>query len=242
METLTTQQPNPSVTLPVMGACILVVEDELEIAEVVEGYLRRDGFRTERATDGTRALELFRAAKPDLVLLDIMLPGLDGLEVLRRIRAMASTPVIMLTARAEDIDKLLGLELGADDYVVKPFSPREVVARVKAVLRRTRHDEPKTVHRVGPLEVDTRQVIATLAGTRLDLTPTEFKLLERLACEPGRAYSRAELLEAALPDSDALERVVDAHLKNLRRKLESGGAPELLETVRGIGYRLWAGT
>jgi two-component system, OmpR family, response regulator AdeR len=241
METLTTSHQTSGVTLPTMGACILVVEDELEISEVVEGYLRRDGFRTERATDGTRALELFRAAKPDLVLLDIMLPGVDGLEVLRRIRALASTPVIMLTARAEDIDKLLGLELGADDYVVKPFSPREVVARVKAVLRRTARDEPKTVHRVGPLEIDTRQVTATLDGARLDLTPTEFKLLEHLAGEPGRAYSRAELLEAALPDSDALERVVDAHLKNLRRKLELGGAPELLETVRGIGYRLWVG-
>lgn len=221
-------------------ALILVVEDEPEIAEILESYLRRDGYRTERAGDGKRALELFRAAKPDLVLLDIMLPGLDGMEVLRRIRSEGSIPVIMVTARTEDLDKLLGLELGADDYVTKPFSPREVVARVKAVLRRTGTPENnKTVFRAGPLEVDTERVLARINEHRLDLTPTEFRLLETLVRVPGRAFSRLELLEAALPDSDALERVVDVHLKNLRRKLETAGAPYLLETVRGVGYRLW---
>ena len=225
----------------VNGQLVLVVEDELEICEVMESYLRRDGFRTERATDGLRALEAYRALKPDLVLLDIQLPGVDGLEVLRRIRATASTPVIMVTARAEDIDKLLGLELGADDYVVKPFSPREVVARVKAVLRRSQIVEAtRTLFRVGPLELDTRQVTVIVHGQRLDVTPTEFKLLECMSREPGRAYSRAELISEALPESDALERVVDAHLKNLRRKLEVAGAGDVLETVRGIGYRLWA--
>ena len=222
-------------------AMVLVVEDEPEIAEILEGYLRRDGYRTERAADGKAALGLYRAARPDLVLLDIQLPELDGLEVLRRIRSDGNTPVILVTARSEDLDKLLGLELGADDYVTKPFSPREVVARVKAVLRRANPSEgAATVLRAGPLEVDTERVVARIEGTRLDLTPTEFRLLETLARTPGRAFSRQELLEAALPESDALERVVDVHLKNLRKKLEAAGANGLLETVRGVGYRLWA--
>jgi two-component system response regulator AdeR len=221
-------------------ALVLVVEDEPEIAEILEGYLRRDGYRTERAGDGKTALSLYRAAQPDLVLLDLMLPELDGLEVLRRIRSDGNTPVILVTARTEDLDKLLGLELGADDYVTKPFSPREVVARVKAVLRRAGSGEQaRTVLRCGPLEVDPEKVVARVEQERLDLTPTEFRLLETLAQAPGKAFSRAELLEAALPESNALERVVDVHLKNLRRKLEAAGAPHLLETVRGVGYRLW---
>jgi len=221
-------------------ALVLVVEDEPEIAEILEGYLRRDGYRTERAGDGKAAMSLYRAAKPDLVLLDIQLPEVDGLEVLRRIRSDGNTPVIMVTARTEDLDKLLGLELGADDYVTKPFSPREVVARVKAVLRRTTSAEPaRSPLRCGPLEVDPEKVVARVDGERLDLTPTEFRLLETLAQTPGRAFSRVELLEAALPDSEALERVVDVHLKNLRKKLEAAGAASLLETVRGVGYRLW---
>ncbi len=219
---------------------ILIVEDELEIAEVLEAYLRREGWRTERALDGQRALDLYRATKPDLILLDIQMPILDGLEVLRRVRSDGTTPVIMLTARAEDIDKLIGLELGADDYVVKPFSPREVVARVKAVLRRV-NPQTTNVLRVGSLELDTQSVIVKIHGTRLEITPTEYRLLETLARSPARAFSRTELLEAALPESDALERVVDAHLKNLRRKLDDAGARDLLETVRGIGYRLWGG-
>ncbi len=221
-------------------ALVLVVEDEPEIAEVLEGYLRREGFRTERALDGRQALSLIRAARPDLVLLDIMLPEMDGLEVLRRIRSNGNTPVILVTARTENLDKLLGLELGADDYVTKPFSPREVVARVKAVLRRTLSAEAgKPILRVGPLEIDTEKVVARLGGARLELTPTEFRLLETLARTPGKAFTRAELLEAALPESDALERVVDVHLKNLRKKLELAGGANFLETVRGVGYRLW---
>jgi two-component system response regulator AdeR len=221
-------------------ALVLVVEDEPEIAEILEGYLRREGFRTERASDGPQALSLVRAAQPDLVLLDLMLPEMDGLEVLRRIRNHGNTPVILVTARTEDLDKLLGLELGADDYITKPFSPREVVARVKAVLRRAVLAEaPKGILRVGPLEIDSEKVVARLEGVRLELTPSEFRLLETLARTPGKAFSRAELLEAALPDSDALERVVDVHLKNLRKKLEAAGGAGLLETVRGVGYRLW---
>lgn len=221
-------------------ALVLVVEDEPEIAEILEGYLRRDGYRTERAGDGKTALSLYRAAQPNLVLLDLMLPEMDGLEVLRRIRSDGNTPVILVTARTEDLDKLLGLELGADDYVTKPFSPREVVARVKAVLRRAAGaEQARIVLRCGPLEVDPEKVVARVEQKRLDLTPTEFRLLETLAQAPGKAFSRAELLEAALPESNALERVVDVHLKNLRRKLEAAGAPHLLETVRGVGYRLW---
>ena len=221
-------------------ALVLVVQDEQEIAEILEGYLRREGFRTERASDGPQALNLVWAAQPDLVLLDIMLPEMDGLEVLRRIRNHGNTPVILVTARTEDLDKLLGLELGADDYITKPFSPREVVARVKAVLRRAVLAEaPKGILRVGPLEIDSEKVVARLEGLRLELTLSEFRLLETLARTPGKAFSRAELLEAALPDSDALERVVDVHLKNLRKKLEAAGGAGLLETVRGVGYRLW---
>lgn len=228
----------PGDTLTAM-ALILVVEDELEIAEILEAYLRREGFRTERAADGPSAVNLMRAARPDLILLDVALPGFDGFEVMRRVRKEASTPIIMVTARAEDLDKLLGLELGADDYVAKPFSPREVVARVKAVLRRAQpSQEEAAVLRAGPLEVDLGRVQARCLGKKLDLTPTEFRLLECLARTPGHVKRRDELLEAALPDSDALERVVDAHLKNIRRKLEVLGAPDILETVRGVGYRL----
>ncbi len=221
-----------------LSATVLIVEDESEIADVLEAYLRREGFRTERAADGERALELHRVVKPDLLLLDIMLPKKDGLEVLRKVRAEGNTPVILLTARAEDIDKLIGLELGADDYVVKPFSPREVVARVKAVLRRARPEEKIDILRVGNLELDIRAVEVKAKQTRLDLTLTEYRLLEALMRAVGRAFTRTELLEIALPDSEALERVVDAHLKNLRHKLSQAGVGDMLETVRGIGYRL----
>ncbi len=231
--------PHPRATVRNM-ALVLVVEDELDIAKVLEGYLRRAGYRTERAKDGRSALTLFRASRPDLVLLDVMLPELDGIEVLKAIRAESTTPVIMLTARAEELDKLLGLELGADDYVSKPFRPREVMARVKAVLRRTHAHEPlsETPARVGPLEVDPRRTTASVHGATLPLTATEFRLLYHMACAEGRTFSRAELLEAALPESDALERVVDVHLRNLRRKLSEQGADALLQTVRGVGYRL----
>jgi two-component system, OmpR family, response regulator AdeR len=219
---------------------ILVVEDEPHIAQVLEGYLRRDGFRTEVASDGIKALQLHRVGKPDLVLLDVQLPGMDGFEVLKKMREVEATPVIMVTAMAEDLDKLLGLRMGADDYVVKPFSPLEVVARVKAVLRRTAQAAPVLQPvRIGALEVDPTGMVARVHGTRLDLTLTEFKLLEHLARNTNRTFSRTELLEACLPDSDALERVVDAHLGNLRKKLEKAGAGGVLETVRGVGYRVW---
>ena len=241
---MTAQQTK--VTQPLLGATVkdmalvLVVEDELDIARVLEGYLQNAGYRTERAKDGKAALTLFRATSPDLVLLDVMLPEMDGVEVLKAIRAESMTPVIMLTARAEELDKLLGLELGADDYVTKPFRPREVMARVKAVLRRTHAHEQvgETLVRVGALEVDPRSTTASIDGVALPLTATEFRLLYHMALSEGRTFSRAELLEAALPESDALERVVDVHLRNLRRKLSVRGAESLLQTVRGVGYRL----
>ncbi|AWN24166.1 DNA-binding response regulator [Deinococcus irradiatisoli] len=227
-----------------MSALILIVEDEPHLADVLEAYAKQEGFRSERAADGNTALTLYRAAKPDLVLLDIMLPGKNGLDVLRSIRADSATPVILVTARAEESDHIVGLELGADDYVVKPFRPREVMARVRAVLRRASavlENGQDTPLRVGPLDIDRRAVSATVSGKELQLTPTEFRLLSHLAAAPGRAFTREELLEAALPDSDALERVVDAHLAGARRKLEAAGAAGLLHTVRGVGYRLSEG-
>ncbi|MGY1607702.1 MULTISPECIES: response regulator transcription factor [unclassified Geodermatophilus] len=218
---------------------VLVVEDEPQIAEVLEAYLHRDGYRTARAADGVSAVERHRGLRPDLVLLDVRLPGLDGFEVLRRIRASAPTPVIMVTARDEDVDKLLGLHMGADDYVLKPFSPPEVVARVRAVLRRAAPGpRPPRVLRVGPLEVDPAALTATVGGRPLPLTLSEYRLLEHLARSAGRVLTRAQLLDAALPGSAALDRVVDAHLSNLRRKLAAAGEDRLLETVRGAGYRL----
>lgn len=217
---------------------ILVVEDELELAEITEAYLRREGYQTERAGDGKRALELYRVVKPDLVLLDIMMPKLNGLEVLKTIRQDGQTPVIMLTARAEDDDKLYGLELGSDDYIVKPFNPREVVARVKAVLRRSSQTLESDRLRVGKLEIHKEQARVSFANRAIELTPTEFRLLVCFAEAPGRVFNRLELLEASMPESEALERVVDAHLKNLRKKLENVGADTLIETVFGMGYRL----
>ncbi len=219
-------------------ALILIIEDERELAESLELYLKHHHYRTERAHDGDEALTLFRAARPDLVLLDVMLPKRDGFEVLRQLRREAKTPVIMLTAKAEEIDKLLGLGLGADDYLVKPYSLREVVARIQAVLRRTQGEPEVTVMRIGALEVDLYSVSAKVGGATLNLTPTEFRLLQHLARTPGRAVSRGELSEAALPEGDALESVVNVHLKNLRRKLVEKGAADLLVTVRGVGYRL----
>jgi two-component system, OmpR family, response regulator AdeR len=217
---------------------VLVVEDEPDIADLLEAYLRREQFRTERASDGSSAVRLHRAIRPDLVLLDVNLPEFDGFEVLRKIRETAPTPVIMVTALSEDLDKLLGLKLGADDYVVKPFSPLEVVARVKAVLRRAGMQTAAQPLRLADLELDPVAIRVRVAGNRLDVTMTEYRVLEHLMRHPNRVFTRAELLEVALPDSDALERVIDTHLGNLRKKLELAGMPEIIQTVRGMGFRL----
>jgi two-component system, OmpR family, response regulator AdeR len=217
---------------------VLIVEDEPDIAELLEAYLRREQFRTERASDGPSAMRLHQSAKPDLVLLDVNLPEFDGFEVLRRIRATAATPVIMVTAFSEDLDKLLGLKMGADDYVVKPFSPLEVVARVRAVLRRVDVQVAGQPLRVANVELDPLAVRVRVEGNRLDVTMAEYRLLEHLMRHPDRVFTRADLLDVALPDSDALERVIDTHIGNLRKKLELAGAPNIIHTVRGMGFRL----
>ncbi|WP_309570249.1 response regulator [Deinococcus sp.] len=220
---------------------ILIVEDEPRLADILEVYLRREGFHTERAADGRRALELWRAARPALILLDLMLPEIDGLEVARRVRAESNIPIIMLTARDEEIDRLLGLGIGADDYVVKPYSPREVVARVKAVLRRAGGgQEVVGALHAGPLTVDMAAFEVSLHGLLLDVTVAEVRVLALLAREPGVVRTRAELLSALGGlERGTDERTVDAHVKNLRRKF--GDDAVLLDTVRGVGYRLRVG-
>ena len=231
---------------PASTPMVLVVEDEPGIASVLSAYLERDGLRIRVAQDGEEALQHFRQLRPDLVLLDIHLPKVDGIDVLRMIRNDSEVPVIMVTALADDVDKLLALRLGADDYVVKPFNPPEVVARVRAVLRRTQA-KPATAPapiRVGPIEIDVDAHSAAVyddAGHAipLALTLTEFRLLACLAAQPRRCFSRAYLIENCLPESDALKRVIDSHLSKLRRKLQLAGQDGLIETVRGIGYRLW---
>jgi two-component system response regulator BaeR/two-component system response regulator AdeR len=218
------------------GDLILIIEDEPRIAEVLERYLKAEQFRVERALDGKRGLELWRAAKPDLILLDLMIPEVDGLELARRIRRESDVAIIMVTAKVEEVDRLVGLELGADDYISKPFSPREVVARVKAVLRRTkgqRRTAPR--YQVGPLSIDLEAFEARCDGVLLALTPTQLRLLSALAAQPGRAFSRAELRDG-LSEDPVDDRTIDAHIKNLRQRL--GDCGNQLETVRGVGYRL----
>ncbi|MBO9687547.1 response regulator [Roseateles chitosanitabidus] len=243
------------------SSLVLIVEDEPEIADILQAYLEREGLRTARATDGRRALEGHLSLKPDLVLLDVQMPLLDGWQVLAAIRQRGDTPVIMLTALDQDIDKLTGLRIGADDYVVKPFNPAEVVARVHAVLRRAGRPSrpPGQVLRVPPFEIDLENHVATvdtrgladasdvdaaIVGAARDgglhtlaLTLTEFRLLAEMARHPKRAYSRAELLETCLPEGEALERTVDSHVSKLRRKLEELGVSGVPASVRGIGYR-----
>jgi two-component system alkaline phosphatase synthesis response regulator PhoP len=220
---------------------VLVVEDEPQIAGIVRDYLRLAGFEVTVAGDGVRALEMARERRPDLVVLDLGLPGLDGVEVARALRRDSDVPIIMLTARVEEDDRLQGLEIGADDYVTKPFSPRELVARVRAVLRRSegRHVDGDRL-RVADLVLDVGRRSVRRGEEAIDLTTTEFELLAALARHPGRVLTRGQLLDAARgADAEAYERAIDSHVKNLRRKLERDPhAPRYLETVYGIGYRL----
>ncbi len=225
---------------------ILVVDDEPKLVRVVREYLEHDGYRVVSAGDGREALDRFRQERPDLVVLDLMLPELDGLEVCRRIRRDSGVPIIMLTARAEELDELIGLELGADDYVAKPFSPRTLLARVRSVLRRAVPVEGSEAPlSVGPLRVDPFRHEATWEGAPLALTPTEFRLLSALARRPGRVFGRLELLERIQGEAYAgYERTVDAHVKNLRKKLVGAGgdkAAESVATVPGVGYKLQVG-
>jgi DNA-binding response OmpR family regulator len=232
-----------------MAQRILIVDDDRQIVRLLRAYLEKDGFRVLVAYDGAMALQALRSERPDLMLLDLMLPDRDGWEVTRLVRgdpSLASIPIIMLTARVEDQDKIVGLEMGADDYVTKPFNPREVMARVRAVLRRAQGEPVSSrVLEAGPLRIDIERHEAQVDGQSLNLTPTEFSLLQALAENPGRALTRLELIERALGYSyEGLDRTVDSHIKNLRRKLDDLGGEGLgsglVETVFGVGYRLCA--
>jgi two-component system alkaline phosphatase synthesis response regulator PhoP len=230
-----------------MAQHVLVVDDDPEIVRLLRAYLEQAGYEVLAAYDGEMAIHILRRERPDLVLLDLMLPDRDGWDVTRVVRSdpsLAPTPIIMLTARVEDQDKILGLELGADDYVTKPFNPREVMARVRAVLRRAQGEAaPTRILQAGPLRMDLDQHRVEVDGQALKLTPTEFALLQALAEHPGHALTRMELIEKGLGYSyEGMERTVDTHIKNLRRKLAKAGAgDDLIETVFGVGYRLVAG-
>jgi DNA-binding response OmpR family regulator len=224
-----------------MGAKILVVDDEPKIVKLVRAYLEQSGFTVVEANDGQTALIQARREKPDLVVLDLMLPGIDGLEVARTLRREGNLPIIMLTARVEDTDRIVGLELGADDYVSKPFNTRELVARVRAVLRRTASVAAPVpqILRAGPLAIDVDGHQASLDGRPIDLTPTEFDLLLVLAHNAGRAFTRLELLDRVQGEAyEGYERTVDAHIKNLRAKLgDDPRQPRFIQTVYGVGYK-----
>ena len=219
---------------------ILVVDDEPGITRLVRDYLERAGFGVLVAGDGETALQTARAAKPDLVVLDLGLPGRDGLDVTRELRRGSDVPIIVVTARGEESDRIVGLELGADDYVVKPFSPGELVARVRAVFRRAEaRGDPAEVIRVADVEIDVPRMRVTAGGRAVDLTATEFQLLAALAREPGRVFTRGQLLDVLHGVAfESYERAIDAHVKNLRRKIEpTPGAPRYIRTVYGVGYR-----
>ena len=221
---------------------ILIAEDESEIASILDAYLVREGLRTVHARDGAVALELYKTLKPDLILLDVKMPNVDGWSVLSQIRTHSHTPIIMLTALDQDIDKLMALRVGADDYVVKPFNPAEVAARVRAVLRRTNKNVQAEILRIGALHIDLQSHVAYVTRQEekilLALTLTEFRFLAHMARAPMRVFSRSELIDACLSESDPLDRTVDSHVSNLRKKLGQVGAAHLLMGIRGVGYRL----
>lgn len=218
---------------------ILIIEDEPELVKVLRSYLEQAGFAVLTAGRGDTGLSTWEHKRPDLVILDLNLPGMDGLDVAREIRRKAETPILMVTARVEEVDQLIGLELGADDYITKPFSPRLVVARVRALLRRAGSAASNQVLTAGDLQIDLEAHTVTRSGQSIDLTPTEFNLLATLAVQPGRAFSRLQLLEASQGTAyEGYERSIDAHVKNLRAKIESDPKnPVYVETVFGVGYR-----
>ncbi len=220
-------------------ATVLVVDDEVRITDLVSEYLDRAGFGVIRSTDGEAALEMFRSRHPDAVVLDLGLPGMDGLDVVRQLRSESDVPIVILTARSDETDRVVGLELGADDYVVKPFGPKELVARIRAVLRRVNTGTDPEIHRVGDVAVDVPKMRVTVGDAEVELTPTEFQLVAILAGQPGRVFTRSQLLDALHGVSfESYERAIDAHVKNIRRKLEPEPRnPRYLLTVHGIGYR-----
>ena len=215
---------------------IMIVEDEPKLASLLHDYLAAAGYVTQHHADGIDVVESVRSLPPDLMLLDLMLPGKDGLSICREVRAFSNVPIIMLTARVEEIDRLLGLDLGADDYICKPFSPREVVARVKANLRRSGAQGDGDA----PIALDAERFAATIAGKSLGLTPVEFRLLTTLAAQPGRVFSRNQLMDILYVDHRVVsDRTVDSHVKNLRRKVtDAGGSEEWLQSIYGVGYKV----
>ncbi len=219
---------------------LLLVDDEVKILDMIDNYLKKEGFETGRASNGNEALELFRNQSFDLVVLDLMLPELNGLEVCKEIRRFSEIPIIMLTAKNDEIDKLLGLELGADDYISKPFSLRELSARIKAVLRRSKNHSPAvTTIKVNNLRLEPSRFELYVDNTLITLTPTEFKLINALLEYPGQVFSRLQLLERAYGDIyEGYERSIDTHISNLRRKLEKAGSQILIKSVYGIGYKV----
>lgn len=222
------------------GQYVLIVEDESKIAELLRDYLVAAGFPVTIIGRGDSALAEVRSHPPTLVLLDIMLPGMDGMEVCREIRKFSTVPIIMITARVEEIDRIVGLELGADDYVCKPFSPREIVARVKAVLRRSQPQPIEQQLKAGPVSMDCATREVSVGGKRVSLTPNEFALLKALMARPNRVFTRGELLDLVQGYSfDGYERTIDSHIKNLRKKLAVGlPEGEVISTVYGVGYKL----
>jgi DNA-binding response OmpR family regulator len=221
-----------------MQELILIVDDEPKIVRLARDYLEKNGFRVTSAADGQSALTTARREKPDLIILDLMLPILDGREVCKILRRESDVPIIMLTALAEEVDQITGLEIGADDYITKPFSPRALVARIRAMLRRTRGEiKTPAVIRVGALEVDSEKHTVTYNNKPIQLTPNEFKLLTLLANRPGQTLTREQLLDDLHGGASSIDRSVDSHIKNLRRKLEAESKTSLIEAVYGIGYR-----
>lgn len=221
-----------------MPELILVVDDEPKIVRLARDYLEKHGYRVVTAADGQSALTAARQEKPDLIILDLMLPNIDGREVCRILRRDSAVPIIMLTALSEEIDQVTGLEIGADDYITKPFSLRAMVARVRALLRRTHGDiKPPSVIRAGNLEIDSEKYSVTFKGDLIKLTPNEFKLLVLLANRPGQTLTREQLLDDLHGAASSFDRSVDSHIKNLRKKLETASGESMIETVYGIGYR-----
>jgi two-component system response regulator BaeR len=219
---------------------ILIIEDETKIAAILKEYLEKSGYRTTISGRGDQAVALVRRNAPDLMLLDLMLPGMDGMSVCREVRKFSNIPILMITAKVEEIDRLLGLEIGADDYICKPFSPREVVARVKAVLRRIHPESEVKNLAVGPITIDIMRHTAKVKGEIIDVTPSEFKLLQVFVSQPGRVFSRDELIARVQGyDCDGYDRTIDSHIKNLRKKIAVHlPGQEIISTIYGLGYKM----
>lgn len=222
-----------------MAKKILIIDDEAKIVEICQDYLNAAGFQVVTSLDGLAGLEKARNEKPDLILLDLSLPGIDGLDICRELRRETKIPIIMLTARVEETDKLIGLEIGADDYITKPFSPREMVARVRAVLRRVQGDATAEIIRAGNLILDRTRFNVLINDHEISLTPTEFEILATLASQPGRIFSRSQLLLAVRGVTfESYERAIDSHIRNLRKKLDINGiGTEWIVTIHGVGYK-----